>query len=1143
MKHATFEATPKASYTANALGDGCVVHGNGIWADPMQGVEGALYAALKAYVGPLPSLPGMMRINTAGWGAQGPITVDDTFDVTPIQPSRIELGIISPVIDVFRAGQLVEAFVYAPGRSGQRVVVEVMLNTLKVQEVSLTVSDHGVAILRIEDLDAGAYVLRFQEPEFGGFEFPLVVANFELSKLSVSDLETIIGENTVTVKGYFRILGKRPYRKAVMLRLLQNNLIFVTGVVEPGHDGYFEYTFSVAGTPGRVRGIAQAVNNPSHVFEWSYSNGIAGDEANKVVINRLGVMRTVSTVPSFEGQECVHDLYVTDGVEVGAPLYPLSNHGKTVRFKLQKEFTVIKPVIWNPFTNTYTHFAEQRGYSEGDIFNLPIDAPFCVVLLHAWYQDHVGGKYIPYFASVPVMRTADWKIRFDHPERVDPGDYLRVNAGLEGLNKDLMIAIMVSNTEASATLPSTQIARLLVNQLGDIDTWMGEPRIVRRTLKEIFEEENNRRNQWPYHSSGRSSRFGDNPTVPPPPPTLPAPVVQRALDVYMDKSSSVVKATGFPVSQGALEIPMPVSPGIYRIVMFANDPETGFWQQAVSTVEVHCEQGVEGYVPEYLVPGIKTEVQLTVQSPSGTATLACFLNGNQLEVRREDGQLTSTLTTPTPVSLTLHSPGLLEVEVTDTESSELVKQEYLIQDPQRLSRTAVRYHIAHPQLEDTVEVNASDLGATAMWVSYGMFDAIEQICEAMLAYEAISSDELSSQMLAAIFLYLMRNTSNNNALPELNTALRLASLMHTRVAMSGMHSGYVQLYPDAREQEPYSFTRITVGNLLVLGMFESMKKEIDHELYEVINRLYRRGSMLSNTYEYRMGKRDSLTSAWHAYVRFVTNKFGEFPEKTVAQEAVDYCLLQVQSLWPDYDLQDQPEYAAGLAGLISEVAYSAAVLALDNQEEAAIDRANFCLRHLGASGMGHGSIDSLAILVMLEALAVHKIGVTDHRLQAGHGWVSLQQLLSTRETFQTLSSTAPCVLAYTVPVHEDREALFAGQGDHIFALSFRNSSGRPLTSINVGEEATLVVDYLDETFFGDMVEIILPPCLINLEGGKSIQRTMLDFRGMTEAALTVVGVSSASGMEGQIFLGLHNRYDDTRTGYELHTLVVNEHGA
>lgn len=1041
--------------------------------------------------------PDHLRIGLA-WGYDEMHRVDDFFTVQGQAIPHMEWGVISPLFDVTPVGTTFRAIVTARTRKGQTVTVILRKggdNSFK-RTVDVPIHrEHGIAMMRVDGLEAGRYTAMFEDKAFGGVIFSFQVAQTVLMTLELANAEVVHNRGTqlLVVSGFVKHLSRYTYKRPLRVKLIQGEAVRDMRVVTPNSHGYISVMLNLRGASGPLAIRLEDDTTPSTFGILTLSRDIQGDSV-RAPLNKVGVTRSVTTHPLYAGQPSFNGVYITEDGAARGPILPLSNTGLSINFQALENIQLMEVVLWDPQSDRYYTQPAVRNLRKGETTEFLTEGAVCFFLLHIWYE--VDGVLRPYFASVPAIRETPFQLDVSHVHQAMPGEIVDIEIAT-GQMDELMVVLSFTNAAYNPNSPSVQMGQFLANELERVWKWLGDPTHPSQTVDHGLMISPPRPD---YYSSSRKAQPPALPEI----SSHPADPILLTLRELSAGGPSVQWASGFPVTEMKVsKQQMPDQPGLYTLTFFAINPLDGTWSCVRSSIEVVQEVHIEAHTPEVLAPGQAFLLPIEVTTRT-TAGIDAIYNDTRLDIVDEDGNPVNTDAIDSSCTLfaPITGPGELIVVVLELSSQRRVEREYTIKPPEYLPLYAMRAQIYDA---NAPEVQRAQRSEQVLDIQTGLASYLEGAIASLLLYNSNSCDALTAQYAAAVIRYIRKTNAEN-----LGIVQRLGNLVLTVLEGRNETAGSVEYYPHKKENLIYGPLACT--NVLVLRMFESVAGRMDPAVWRLIEKVI--GVASIRAYGFRVDSHSLRLGSMHeVFMCYLWALYAKHPDQHSKQKAQQF-LDEIRAFLPtyiieergDYRLSKDSQYASGEVLLCSELALAAAVYAYEGRMDLAIPMANWVLDRLGSNGQLNTAIDTLALVFMLYAME-----------------------LRTLQDKQNPQAEQRVLLAYPVELKEDVTVTTEIRPVQVDIMV----NNRPVSVLALGQQAVIRVD-LKEYHNGDRLRICLAPTLSCPT--RSAQLFSIDVEAVSVIEIPVVAsVPTEKGMD-EVIVQVVNKYHRDRLT-SIRTLV------
>ncbi|PQO27904.1 general secretion pathway protein GspE [Blastopirellula marina] len=575
------------------------------------------------------------------------------------------------------------------------------------------------------------------------------------------------------------------------------------------------------------------------------------------------------------------------------------------------------------------------------------------------------------------------------------------------------------------------------------------------------------------------------------------------------EESHVLFCDVVPLCEGVAEIELrlPDEPCHYTIETFAASQLD--WDQRTLHFEAAADPYLKLLVPEVLFREDSAIGRLVARTSSPSMSVRLLHNGQNVLLRDAnhanalvDGEELNSSETELAFEVL---PGTYQAELVDHSSGRRV---VVTKEVAMLGELTERRRIAHllmpgESVETSETVSRIRIMPNPKRIRF-------QVAHATSNYEHLCCEQTAAKLFAALVCVSLAepgSPASKTAIEAVQAGIRrMRTLWSPRQGFASYPQGRV--YPDWGLMATHHLwkTRLLKDRLSDIPEVAMLLHEIDDLVNQAVP-FY--------------GINDPptvLRSSWDAYV---TLRHPECRQAEAALELARKTLRRPQPRQRVYGRQDQ--------------AYAAACLLREGTEAdvvAAISVANKIFEAIEASGMLYSTLDSVALLILMQELSRRRLYDCDSSITVNGQTQTVADVLSSGEPIESLvAGTSQVSLelltwSHTDWTHPNRSVPLKVSLEHLGHHGHR---------FREGESITLRVTLPHGYEVGDLLWIALPPSLSRLEGGGQVKQFTLDLQGEPTATIRLAATDLSSpawqaGRPQHFLVCLRNMYDEDRIG-------------
>lgn len=1079
-----------------------------------------------------------------------------------VHPEPIRIPDLTSVFtdkDLYREGRdVVRIVVFAPGRGGGKVPVELKLNgqPLSTIEVELEAGESpagGLGLFEYPEPVAGEW-----EARAGASSTRFTVAEYKLAPLTARFDGFSVTRGTKPERLRFAALLETygtPFKGSIGVQLLDLSVI-------PGAPR--QKLSLTADTAGRVEGevalegagpfalALTAKEDPTKTATLPVPGSRAA-ERSELELSRWGSRRIASLLPFPECEE-LRGLYAGEDRDhqSTAPLSIVEVDRERVVVRAEARLSAIRLVAFDPATKTFRQRAE-GPVEAGRLLELPLSGAWNLLFAGAAYLGH------HFEGRAAVLRPVAPPLDLAHPERsiplslevkdrAEPGE--RVLVSIRGMPRARAFVLVkderlqVADTPVAATAaslrrqveaglalcPEGQVSRTLASVLeppppvpppafGGRGLMMpmampapGAPAHDPIFMGAAFREKAGAPPSAPTRSTARTEDASrDLARVGPAPAETKVrtefPEVMLAKLVDLDAGGHAVVPVQLGQAMGSVKVEVFAALGLD-------------WAFAERALLVTREVFGELVLPRFVRAGDPAEGRLYVHVAEGSAKVRVTRDGVPVSLRGEAGDAEQVEVAAPGATLGFGAgPGRWAAEVRG--ATRVDRSEGKVEEPGKLVwlQKAVR------MLSPGESVSLDEPGALALELLPGLDSVFDGMVGGLRGYEHACCEQTSAILLAAAAAYMTAK--------DLDT--RRSAATHVRGCVEREKRMYLRGrgfkgWPGSPD-EVFVYSAGATLNLLQLDLLRPHARE--PELSRAIDECLEMANDAARAHgiDPAPPAPKSAREAYGRFSRFVDDRqrMAEF-----IRERVEPWEKELEAILR-FDLPGMPTetYHRSSAMIRAETAFGAATLleAGGEHRRKGLSLANTVLGAIRDTGAMYSTLDSVAAMTLLGALQRSKVvSRAGSKLRVNGEATTLADALERKDLRQVEAVEGPLQVQLTRLVEEDYTAIDAG----VRAKVELRRGGRVTAGVvRPGDAIELHVELTSGYEAGDLLHVFLPDCLSWVQGGGQVKRFSLDLAGRASITVPLAVTGATFDADGRpaaqhFAVAIRNMYDEER---------------
>jgi hypothetical protein len=1040
--------------------------------------------------------------------------------ITPADRGIEPLSCLVSDRDLYRAEQdTAYVFVALPAPPDD-LSLELQLNGATIDKRKLTLGKDGVCIEPFPMLLAGSYTAQLRTSGRSiGSTLAFTVAEYSLAPLSGRLAGRRLDRAANTLHFTLDVESWQvPLERVLRVALVENGRERAMTEIAPSRPGVYSGSLPVAGGDDALLLRLSVVDDAARIAEVAIP-GSRRAERETTLVSELGREQLFSLMPDA-GAIPVRGGYLSEGDYLSTPLVVESVHTRQGVLRAQADLESLTLAILDLASGSFT--TKKIGdVKAGQETRIDVDAPVITVIAGCW----VAGS--PFEGMTSFFRPVETTISVSAPEIAEPKTELPIRITV-GPDPSRAIPVLLSVRDRRLTVtdtPEAGLAAAAKRGIAKATEGMAKAGI---TPLEILDPISFMRHALaaPGAAGGGMRRSSHARTIDisaaefpdtadyaeelesfyAPAPTLSG-LRPRQLDASSQSEIAAPSRTVFPEvlfygllsvrGETTLSVPLGDSTGTFDIDVFALS--AGDWVQAATPVVVDQALRVDLDAPPAVHPEDNAIGRLRASSRNGRIKVSLKRDG--VEVPLIGVASGADLDSPVELSFAL-LPGRHAATVTEIETGKSDTIEIEVGTPGRF-RSLVR-ELGFLQAGETMTLDSAN--ALSLRILPGLERQMGDLVDATANYAHLCCEQTAAKILAAAVMFL----SASDPAKKLTAESIVLSGIAREKKMWRKGKGF-SIYPEQREVHSY-YSPLVVRHLWTLSALSAVPG-----LSKALAAAVREGMEMADDVAkaFKVARApDAIHSIEDAYAAASAGPKPALRAKQWVEAAIDFT-------------GPEPRARAAIDKVRERVllAYGAAILLTTGDLGRGIHAANRVMRQLNDQGRLYSTVDSVAAIALMTALA--RAGVIGGGGKVKVNGTAMDSAEAARlddpaESIETIEGVVP--VEVTRLVEEDWSRY---SSDLPVKIGFRNAEGGKISRFAMGDRVDLSVSLPGGAKAGDLLHVALPAGMSWISGGARVKKFSRDFEGNSEITVPLVVTGRIEGKQ-RFAVCVRNMFEEER---------------